>query len=118
MSTVITVEERNQYVKNGRISKANFKQLFEQAGKDYSEKFLNQYLALFNHFEIALPLGDSQLIPCFLLSEWPTIVDALSRECHYQCQFVFCDAITPPGLWSRLLSWLMNSVTKVRDLLD
>jgi len=121
ISTVITVKGRNQYVKNGRISKANFKRLFEQANKDYFEKFLNQCLALFNHFKIALPLdkeGDSLLIPCLLPSERPAIDDALSGEFHYQRQFVFCDVITPPGLWSRLLSQFMNNVTKVRDLLD
>ena len=54
MSTVITIE--NNYIKDGRIAKFNFTQLFKEASKDYSEQFLEQYFALFNHFEIALPL--------------------------------------------------------------
>ena len=120
ISTVITVEERNNYVKDGKINKSDIRQLFKQASKDYSEEFLEQYLALFNRFEIALPLdkeGDQLLIPCFLPSERPAVVDELSKEYHYQRQFRFCDAITPPGLWSRLLSRLMTTVAKVTDLL-
>ena len=31
---------------------------------------------------------------------------------------MFCNAVTPLGLWSRLLSRLMNTVAEVRDLLD
>ena len=68
MSTVITVKERNEYVKDGRITKSDFKWLFKQASNDYSEEFLEQYLALFNRFEIVLPLdkeGEQLLIPCF-----------------------------------------------------
>ena len=118
MSTVVTVE--NKYVKNGRITKPEIKQLFEQASKDYPEELLEQYLALFNRFEIVLPLdkgGDLLLIPCFLPSNRPIIVEELSQVYHYQRQFIFYDAITPPGLWSRLLSRLMNTIDEVRDLL-
>ena len=42
MSTVITVE--NNYIKDGRIAKFNFTQLFKEASKDYSEEFLEHYL--------------------------------------------------------------------------
>ena len=119
MSTVITVE--NEYVKNGRITKPEIKQLFEQASKDYPKELLEQYLALFNRFEIALPLdkqGDLLLIPCFLPSKRPAVVDELSKAYHYQRQFRFCDAITPPGLWSRLLSRLISTIGEVRGLMD
>ena len=51
-------------------------------------------------------------------AERPAIVGELNKAYHYQRQLVFCNAITPPGLWSRLLSQLMNIVTEVRDLLD
>ena len=111
MSTVITVE--NSYIKDGRITKFDFTQLFKEASKDYSEEFIEQYLTLFNRFEIAVPLdkeGDRLLIPCFLPSERPAIVGELSKAYHYQRQFVFCNGTTPPGLWSRLLSQLMNTV--------
>ena len=118
MSTVITIE--NEYVKNGRITKPEITQLFEQASKDYPKELLEQYLALFNRFEIALPLdkqGDLLLIPCFLPSKRPAIVDELSKEYHYQRQFRFCDVVTPPGLWSRLLSRLINTIDEVRGLM-
>ena len=118
MSIVITVE--NKYVENGRITKPDIKQLFEQASKDYSKELLEQYLALFNRFEIALPLdkqGDLLLIPCFLPSKRPAIVDELSKVYHYQRQFIFCDVVTPPGLWNRLLSRLLNTIDEVRGLM-
>ena len=118
MSTVITVE--NEYVKDGRIAKPEIKQLFERASEDYPEELLEQYLALFNRFEIALPLdkgGDLLLIPCFLPSKRPIIVEELSQVYHYRRQFMFYDPITPPGLWSRLLSRLINTIDEVRDLL-
>ena len=119
MSTVITVE--NNYIKDGRITKFDFTQLFEEASEDYSEEYIEQYLTLFNRFEIAVPLdkeGDQLLISCFLPSERPAIVSELSKAYHYQRHFVFCNGTTPPGLWSRLLSRLMNTVAEVRDMLD
>ena len=118
MSNVIKKEKRTKYVKDGKILSSDFKQLFEQAG---TGNFEEQYLVLFNRFEIALPLdkqGDLLLIPCFLPSKRPAIVDELSKEFHYQRYFGFCGVITPPGLWSRLLSRLMTTVAKVRDLMD
>ena len=121
MSTVITVKERNKYVKDGRITKSDFKWLFKQASNDYSEEFLEQYLALFNRFEIVLPLdkeGEQLLIPCFLSSERPEVVSSLSTHCCYQRKFGFQNATAPPGLWSRLLSRLMNTVNVVTELLD
>ena len=121
MSNVIKKEKRTKYVKDGKILTSDFKQLFEQAGTGNFEEHLEQYLVLFNRFELALPLdkqGDLLLIPCFLPPERPAIVDELSKEYHYQRYFGFCGAITPPGLWSRLLSRLMTTVAKVRDLMD
>ena len=124
MSTVITVKERNKYVKDGKIDKLNLEKLFQRAdSKAYPEQYLEQYLVLFNRFEIALPLdkeGDQLLIPCFLPSERPTVVNGLSTGCCYQRRFRFQlqDVITPPGFWSKLLSRLMNTVSVVTDLLD
>ena len=122
MSTVITVEERNDYIKDGRIDKQDLKKLFQTADHDaYPEKYLEQYLVLFNRFEIALPLdkgGDKLLIPCFLPSIKPKVVDVLSAGYYYQRKFGFENVTTPPGLWSRLLSRLMNTVNVVTNQLD
>ena len=122
MSTVITVKERNEYVKDGRINRPDLEELFQRAdNKAYPEKYLEQYLVLFNRFEIALPLdkgGDQLLIPCFLPSERPAGVEGLNTSCCYQRIFGFQDVTTPPGLWSKLLSRLMNTVSVVAELLD
>ena len=121
MSNVIKEEKRNKYVKDGRITISDFKELFKLAGKDISEDLLQQYLILFNRFEIALPIdkqGDLLLIPCFLPSIRPAIVNALSKDYHFHRRFEFCESVTPPGLWSRLLSRLMNTVVEVRDLME
>ena len=122
MSTVITVKERNEHVKDGKIEKHNLEKLFKRAdNKAYPEKYLEQYLVLFNRFEIALPLdkgGDQLLIPCFLPPKRPQSINDSFTGCHHQRIFGFQDVTTPPGLWSRLLSRLMNTVSVVTDLLD
>ena len=121
MSTVITVKERNKYVKDGRINKQDLEKLFQNADLNaYPEQYLEQYLAIFNRFEIALPLnkeGNLLLIPSFLSPEIPEMVDDLHANCCYQRMFGFQDVTTPPGLWSRLLSRLMNYVTVVKNYL-
>ena len=121
MSTVITVKERNKYVKDGKITKQDLEKLFQNSDHNaYPEKYLEQYLALFNRFEIALPLnkeGDLLLIPCFLSPEIPEMVNNLRADCCYQRMFGFQNVTTPPGLWSRLLSRLMNSVTAIKNIL-
>ena len=125
MSNVIKVneEQRKEYVTDGKITESNFKELFKQAGKDSSEDLLEQYLMLFNRFEIALPAdkqGGQLLIPCFLPSVRPATVDEaiVDKECINHRKFKFCDSVTPPGLWSRLLSRLMNTIAEVRNLMD
>ena len=122
MSTVITVKERNKYIKEGRISKQNLKKLFQSANHEaYPEQYLEQYLVLFNRFEVALPLdrtGNLLLIPSFLPPTKPESVDVLCKGDYYQRKFGFQSGTVPPGLWSRLLSRLMNSVNDVKRLLD
>ena len=123
MSNVIKAKEEHgkKYVTDGKITKSNFKELFKQAGKDSSEDLFEQYLMLFNRFEIALPAdkqGDQLLIPSFLPSVRPAIADVSNKEHINHRHFVFCDSVTPPGLWSRLLSRLMNTIAEVRDLMD
>ena len=120
MSTVITVEKRNEYVKDGRINKHDLEKLFQNADHNaYPERYLEQYLALFNRFEIALPLdesGDLLLIPCLLSPKKPENIDVLPAHCCYQRKFGFQNVTTPPGLWSRLLSRVMNTVIVTRNM--
>ena len=120
MYTVVTVKERNGYVKDGRISKLKFKEFFE--GTSYNSQLpFELYLELLSRFEIVLPLdkeGDQLLIPFFLPSDRPEVRDVLSTQNHYQRQFRFQNATIPPGLWSKLLLRIMNTIKVVRDLLD
>ena len=121
MANVIKEDQRNRYVTGGMINKSDFKELFILAGKNVTEDLLEQYLILFNRFEVALPLdkqGDVLLVPCFLPSIRPAVVDKIYKEHHYRRQVEFCESVTPPGLWSRLLSRLMTTVVEVRDLMD
>ena len=121
MSTVITVEKRNKYIKEGRISKQDLKKLFQSADHEaYPEQYLEQYLVLFNRFEVALPLdrtGNLLLIPSFLPPTKPESVDVLCTGDYYRRKFGFQSGTVPPGLWSRLLSRLMISVNVVTRLL-
>ena len=120
MATVVTVKERNEYVVDGVITRDHLQELFRRAGGDYSDQLLDQYLELFNRFEIALPLNkakDKFVISCCLPSERPAIVESLNAELHFQREFLFETAL-PPGLWSRLLSRLINTINVVGELLD
>ena len=119
MSRVLTLE--NEYLKDGISNKLYLKQMLKQTGKDYSEEFLEQCFVLLNLLEITLPLdkqGDLLLIPYLLSSKRPVIVDLLNKEYHYQRQLRFCDAVIPHGLWSRLLSRLMNTIAEVKNLIS
>ena len=120
MSTVVTVEDRNEYVDNGIITRDHLQELFRRAGGDYSEQFIDQYLELFNRFEIALPLNkdeDKFVISCCLPPKRPAVVATFITELHFRRDYLFQTAL-PPGLWSRLLSRLMNSIDVVGELLD
>ena len=120
MATVVTVKERNEYVVDGVITRDNLQELFRKAGGDYSDQFLDQYLELFNRFEIALPLNkaeDKFVISCCLPAERPAVVEPLSTELHFRREYLFETAL-PPGLWSRLLSRLINTIDVVGEMLD
>ena len=120
MSTVITVKERNEHVVNGVISKTDLHKLFQSAKEPYSDSFLEQYLVLFNRFEIALALdkqADTFLIPNFLPAVRPVVDELEGEEFCYIRHFLF-ETATPPGLWSRLLSRLINTIDDVKELLN
>ena len=130
MSTVVTVKQQNPYVKQGILRSTSIPLLFKDQRFPY--KYFSQYLTLLNRFEIALPLDKDYkrvLIPSMLPEKCPDIVTQLQpdyRTCYkrfilfspttYQGQSLRCQ--TPPGLWSRLLSRIMNSVKEVKDILS
>ena len=126
MSTVVTIEERNPFVKQGILRSKNIPLLFRD--KRFPFKYFDQYLALLNRFEIALPLDKDYrrvLIPSMLPKEYPEFVAKLQpdyKSCYmrfvlfHEGQMSRCP--TPPGLWSRLLSRIMNTVKEVKNILS
>ena len=130
MSTVVTVKQRNPYVKQGILRSKNIPLLFKD--KRFPNKYFNQYLTLLNRFEIALPLDKDHkriLIPSMLPEKRPDIVtrQQLDDKSCYKRFILFRPSMaqgqayrrpTPPGLWSRLLSRIMNTVKEVRNILS
>ena len=130
MSTVVTVQQRNPYVKQGFLRSKNIPLIFKD--KHFPNKYFNQYLTLLSRFEIALPLDKDHkriLIPSMLPEKRPDIVAAqqLDDKSCYKRFILFRSSMaqgqnfrrpTPPGLWSRLLSRIMNTVKEVKNILS
>ena len=129
MSTVVTVKQRNPYVKQGILKSKDVALLFKD--KRFPNKYFLQYLTLLSRFEIVLPLDKDHkriLIPSMLPERRPdNLVDPqLDDKSCYQRFVLFRPSVgqgqtfrhpTPPGLWSRLLSRIMNTVKEVRNIL-
>ena len=130
MSTVVTVKPRNPYVKQGILRSKNIPLPFKD--KRFPNRYFNQYLTLLNRFEIALPLDKDYnriLIPSMLPEKRPDVVteQQLDDKSCYKRFILFRPSVaqgqayrhpTPPGLWSRLLSRIMNTVKEVRNILS
>ena len=130
MSTVVTVSQRNPYVRQGILKSNKLPLLFKD--KRFPYKYFDQYLTLLNRFEIALPLDKDHekiLIPSMLPKKRPDIV-AYQQPDYKSCYKRFIQFFptvcedqtllhpTPPGLWSRLLSRIMNTVKEVKIILS
>ena len=121
MSKVITIPEKNPFVKDGILPCKAIPQLFKD--DTFPWQFFEQYLTLLDRFEIALSLDNKRiLIPSMLPKERPSGVDIEESQRQenppYSRQIIFNSADTPPGFWSRLLSRLMHSVPQVCFALD
>ena len=119
MSKVVTVKERNPFVKNGVLNAEHIRLLFRD--ERFPWQYFEQYLTLLDRFEIALPLDNKRiLIPSMLPEERPKDIDIEEdQKVPFFCRYiVFNSSETPPGFWSRLLSRIMHTVSKVRYALD
>ena len=121
MSKVVTIKERNSFVKNGILYSKDIPMLFKD--RQFPWQFFEQYLTLLDRFEIALPLDNRRvLIPSMLPDERPAEFfeneDIYREHVVYSRFIVFSSTNTPPGFWSRLLSRIMHSVPKVCFALD
>ena len=123
MSAIVTANEKNLCV-NGILKRSTFSLLFKDM---LPSKYHQQYLTLLSRFEIALPLDENSksiLIPSLLSKSHPAIVHEYLQDGkrYYERLIVFCSSTlykchTPPGLWSRLLSRIMNKVKEVKRVL-
>ena len=115
ISKVVTIKERNPFIKNGILYSKDIPMLFKDM--QFPWQYFEQYLALLDRFEIALPLNNRRvLIPSMLLDERPKEFEDErpdSKELVYSRFVVFRSASIPPGFWSRLLSKIMYFVTRV-----
>lgn len=119
MSAVVTVEQKNPYLKHGILNTRNIPILFRD--KLYPSKYMYQYLTLLHRFEIALPLDREHsriLVPSLLPDEQPDGVKEVLVDMQCYRRYVVFRYTTPPGLWGRLLSRIMNLIPEVRDYLE
>ena len=127
ISTVVTVK---QYVRQGILQIKNTSLLFKD--KHFPTKYFQQCLTLLGRFEIALPLdkdNERVLIPSMLPESRPAIVNEQlpgANNC-YRRFIIFRPSVSggqfyrhtnPPGLWSRLLSHIMNNVKEINHILS
>ena len=119
MSAIVTIEQKNPYLKHGILKTRNVPILFRD--KLYPSKYMYQYLTLLHRFEIALPLDREHsriLVPSLLPSEQPDCVKEAAVDLSCYRRYVVFRYATPPGLWGRLLSRIMNLIPEVRDYLE
>ena len=120
MSKVVTIKEKNPFIKKGILLSKDIPLLFKD--NTFPSKYFDQYLTLLDRFEIALPLDNRRiLIPSMLPDERPKqLVQNIFDDTHpmYLRYIIFNSADTPPGFWSRLLSRLIHSFSKIRFALD
>ena len=121
MSKVITIRERNPFVCKGILRSKYIPHLFKD--ERFPWKYFEQYLALLDRFEIALPLNNKHiLIPSMLPTERPDITKEMcSSENGHLCftrYITFAAAETPPGFWSRLLSRIMHLVPQIHNAIN
>ena len=118
MSKVVTIKERNPFVKNGILYSKDIPLLFKD--EKFPWKYFEQYLTLLDRFEIALLLDNRRvLIPSMLPKDRPKYLGKGKDEgLVYSRYIMFNSADTPPGFWDCLLSRIMHSIPQVCFALD
>ena len=118
MSEIVTVRERNPFVKNGILHSKNVPFLFRDPR--FQWQYFERYLTLLDRFEIALPLDNRQiLIPSMLPDERPEEADITDeKSAPLYIRFINFQSPSPPGFWSRLISRIMHTISQVCRALD
>uniref|UniRef100_A0A1X7UGT6 non-specific serine/threonine protein kinase n=1 Tax=Amphimedon queenslandica TaxID=400682 RepID=A0A1X7UGT6_AMPQE len=118
MSQIVTVREKNPFIKNGILHSRNVPFIF--CDPRFQWKYFEQYLSLLDRFGIALPLDNRQiLIPSMLPDKRPEKADIPDdKSAPFYIRFINFQSSTPPGFWSRLISRIMHTVPQVCRALD
>lgn len=109
----------NERTKNGVLYLNDIPTTFQD--KRFPCHYSEQYRALLDKFEIALPLDNQRsLIPSMLPDERPEEFEDEKQD--YQqptySRLILFSSSTPQGFWNRLLSKIMHSIPKVCHALD
>ena len=120
MSAIVTVREKNPYIKHGVLETRCLGILYKDLMKGKNSGFLDQFVVLLDRFEVALPLDKhSLLITSMLPDEQPPDIDDPPGMVCRQRHLVFPPGhLTPPGFWSRFLARILHSVPCVKAVLD
>ena len=118
MATIVTVKERNSFIKQGILHRKHLPFLFKD--QKFLQQYFYEYLTLLDQFEIAIPLSQEHiLIPSMLPEEKPSdLTDMYSHtEPVHSRIVIFNSANIPPGFWSRLISRIMHSISRISSIL-
>lgn len=116
MATIVTVKERNSFIKQGILHKKHLPFLFKD--QKFLQQYFYQYLTLLDQFEIAIPLSqDHMLVPSMLPEEKPSDLTYIYTEPVHSRIIIFNSANIPPGFWSRLISRIMHSISRISSIL-
>ena len=121
MAKVNTIKEKRPPIRKGILNIKDIPHLF--GDKQFTWDQHEQSIALLGHFEMAFLLDNKRvLIPSILPAIRPKEVDEECKEIYkkplYTRFFIFKQANSPLGFWSKLLSRIMYSVQKVTTALD
>ena len=118
MSSIVAVKHKNPYVRDGILLIENIPFLLRD--ERFHSKYFAQYLTLLDRFEIALAIdARSILIPSMLPETRPKNMDTMETgETMHTRYILFNGPTTPHGLWSRLISRIMHSVSQIKYIID
>ena len=118
MSSIVTVREKNPYVKDGILLLSNIHLVLRD--ERFQSHHFGQYLTLLDRFEIAFALDNQRVLVPSLLPEVPPadIYNKWSGQLMYT-RYIALDVQTiAPGFWSRMLSRIMHSVPQLQSAIS
>ena len=115
MAIIVTVRERNPYIRNGILKMSALPHLFK--GKRFPSSLFPEYVQLLNRFEIALPLDQNHILIPSMLPDSPSaevpVIASSAPVLRRQHSMIYI----PPGFWSRLISRLLLFIKEISHFL-